>query len=64
MSFSYLKEENNKLKSENLSLKKDNDDFIEQKNNLSYILADLQRKFKNVEEERDCVIIAMGLLIK
>ena len=32
-------------------------------NNLSYILADLQGKTKNAEEERDSVIIAMRLLV-
>jgi regulator of replication initiation timing len=57
-----LKEENSKLKSENLCLKTENKDLTERTNNLSYILADLQGKTKNAEEERDSLITAMRLL--
>ena len=44
-------------------LKNENNDLTERINNLSYILADLQQKTKNAEQERDSVITAMRLLI-
>jgi hypothetical protein len=58
-----LKEENGKLKSENLCLKTENKDLTGRTNNLSYILADLQGKTKNAEEERNSLITAMRLLV-
>ena len=58
-----LREENNTLKNENLRLKNENNDLSERINNLTYILADLQGKTKNAEEERDSVITAMRLLV-
>ena len=48
---------------ENKHLKNENNDLTERINNLSYILADLQQKTKNAEQERDSVITAMRLLI-
>ena len=59
----FLKEENSKLKSENLCLKTENKDLTERTSNLSYILADLQGKTKNAEEERDSLITAMRRLV-
>ena len=38
---------------ENKHLKNENNDLTERINNLSYILADLQQKTKNAEQERD-----------
>ena len=57
-----LKTENLKLVNENSNLKNDNDNLKERVNNLSYILADLQGKAKNVEEQKDYLITAMRLL--
>ena len=48
---------------ENKHLKNENNDLTERINNLSYILADLQQKTKNAEQERDSAITAMRLLI-
>ena len=48
---------------ENKHLKSEKNDLTERINNLSYILADLQQKTKNAEQERDSVITAMRLLI-
>ena len=56
--------ENLKLRNENLDLKSENDNLKERVNNLSYILADLQGKTKNAEEEKDSLIIALRLLIE
>ena len=58
-----LREENNMLRNENLRLKNENNDLIERTNNLSSILADLQGKTKNAEQERDSMITAMRLLV-
>ena len=58
-----LKEKIYKLMDENKHLKSENNDLTERINNLSYILADLQQKTKNAEQERDSLIIAMRLLI-
>ena len=52
-----------KLMDENKHLKNENNDLTERINNLSYILADLQQKTKNAEQERDSVITSMRLLI-
>jgi hypothetical protein len=40
-------------------LKNENNENIERINNLSFILADLQQKTKNAEQERDSVITAI-----
>ena len=48
---------------ENKHLKGEKNDLTKRINNLSYILADLQQKTKNAEQERDSVITAMRLLI-
>ena len=58
-----LKEKNYQLMDENKHLKSEKNDLTERINNLSYILADLQQKTKNAEQERDSVITAMRLLI-
>ena len=57
-----VKTENLKLVKKNLNLKNDNDNLKERVNNLSYILADLQGKAKNAEEQNDYLITAMRLL--
>ena len=49
----FLKEENDRWKTENLCLKSENKDLTERTNNLSYILADQQGKVKNTELERE-----------
>ena len=59
----FLKEENDKLKNAKLCFKSENKDLTERTNNLSYILADLQGKVKNVELERDSLITAARLLV-
>ena len=46
-----------------LRLKNENNNLSERINNLTYILADLQGKTKNAEEERDSLITAMRLLV-
>ena len=51
------------LRNENLRLKNEKNDLIKRTNNLSYILADLQGKTKNAEQERDSMITAMRLLV-
>ena len=48
---------------ENKHLKGEKNDLTKRINNLSYILADLQQKTKNAEQERDSVITPMRLLI-
>ena len=58
-----LKEKIYKLMDENKHLKNENNDLTERINNLSHILADLQQKTKNAEQERESVITAMRLLI-
>ena len=59
-----LKIENLKLMNENSDLKNENDNLKERVNNLSYILADLQGKAKNANEEKDSLVIAMRLLVE
>ena len=54
-----LKEKNYQLMDGNKHLKSEKNDLTERINNLSYILADLQQKTKNAEQERDSVITAM-----
>ena len=58
-----LEEKIYQLMDENKHLKSEKNDLTERINNLSYILADLQQKTKNAEQERDSVITAMRLLI-
>ena len=57
------RKENHKLLNENSNLKSANENLTERANNLSYILADLQGKTKNAEDERDSLITAMRLLV-
>lgn len=57
------RKENHKLSNENSNLKSVNENLTERANNLSYILADLQGKTKNAEDERDSLITAMRLLV-
>ena len=52
------------LRKENLELKKENGSLIERINNLSYILADLQDKAKNAQEEKASLITSIGQLYK
>ena len=52
------------LKLENSDLRKENDRLTEQKNNLSFILADLQNKAKCAEEEKASLITTIRLLYK
>ena len=59
-----LKIQNLKLTNENSDLKNENDSLKERVNNLSYILADLQGKAKNANEEKDSLITAMKLLVE
>ena len=59
-----LKIKNLKLTNENSDLKNENDSLKERVNNLSYILADLQGKVKNANEEKDSLITAMKLLVE
>ena len=51
-----------RLRKENLELKKLNGEFSERINNLSYILADLQDKAKSEEDEKASLITAIKLL--
>ena len=46
------------------NLKNENNELQERINNLSYILADLQGKAKNAEQEKESLIIAMQLLVE
>ena len=52
------------LRKENLELKKENGSLTERINNLSYILADLQDKVKNAQEEKASLITSIRLLYK
>ena len=53
-----------RLKLENSDLRKENDRLTERKNNLSFILADLQNKAKCAEEEKASLITTIRLLYK
>ena len=59
-----LKEKNRELTDKNTNLKNENNDLHERINNLSYILADLQGKAKNAEQEKESLITAMRLLVE
>lgn len=48
----------------NANLKNENSDLQEKINNLSYILADLQGKVKNAEQEKESLTSAMRLLVE
>ena len=47
-----------------MELKKENGSLTERINNLSYILADLQDKAKNAQEEKASLITSIRLLYK
>ena len=53
-----------RLRKENLELKRQNDEFSERIQNLSYILADLQDKAKLAEDEKASLITAIKLLYR
>ena len=53
-----------RLRKENLELKRQNDEFSERIHNLSYILANLKNKAKLAEDEKASLITAIKLLYK
>lgn len=61
---SNLKRQNLRLLDENIDLRRENDNLKERVNNLSYILADMQGKTKNAEDEKNSLITAMRLLFE
>ena len=69
-SFSYdsenkhLRRDNVKLANENSDLKHENEKIKEREENLSYILADLNGKAKNAEDEKNSLITTMHLLFE
>ena len=59
-----IKEKNHELMDKNTNLKNENNELQERINNLSYVLADLQGKAKNAEQEIVSLIISMRLLVE
>ena len=50
------------IQRENVKLKHDNETLRERAENLSYIASDLNTKVKQLENEKECLITALGLL--
>ena len=59
-----LRRDNVKLANENSDLKHENGKLKERVDNLNYILADLNGKAKNAEDEKNSLITAMRLLLE